>query len=183
MEDRSAVETLVLGVGNLLLSDEGAGLRVVERLVTTYQIPKEVQALDGGTLGLDLLHYLERAEGQPVDNLLVVDAVEMGEQPGALVRLEGDEVPSFLSVKMSPHQIGIPDMLFAAKLRDLYPPNVVLWGVQPGCLEIGLDLSPPVAAQVDVLVEKILDELAQWGHHLTPCPEADCTVGSTHQPG
>jgi hydrogenase maturation protease len=166
--DRSHVDTLVLGVGNLLLSDEGVGLRVVERLVTSYQIPEEVQALDGGTLGLDLLHYLEVADGRPVENLLIVDAVEMGKEPGTLLRMEGDEIPSFLSIKMSPHQVGIPDMLFAAKLRDLYPPNVVLWGVQPGSLEVGLDLSPPVAAQIDVLVERVLEELARWGHQLLP---------------
>jgi len=170
--DRSHIDTLVLGVGNLLLSDEGVGLRVVERLVTSYQIPEEVQALDGGTLGLDLLHYLEVADGRPVENLLIVDAVEMDEEAGTLLRMEGDEVPSFLSIKMSPHQVGIPDMLFAAKLRDLYPPNVVLWGVQPGSLEVGLDLSPPVAAQVDVLLEKVLEELARWGYQLVPTPQA-----------
>jgi hydrogenase maturation protease len=172
-EQRTA-QTLVLGVGNLLLSDEGVGLRVVERLVTAYDIPDGVLTLDGGTLGLDLLYYLDG-----VENLLIVDAVEMGEKPGALVRLEGDEVPSFLSVKMSPHQIGVPDMLFAAKLRDLYPRNVVLWGVQPGSLEVGLELSPPVAAQVDVLVENILGELLRWGHRLSPCPEDGPTAKGT----
>jgi hydrogenase maturation protease len=52
--------------------------------------------------------------------------------------MEGDEIPSFLSIKMSPHQVGIPDMLFAAKLKDLYPRNVVLWGIQPAILDIGL---------------------------------------------
>jgi hydrogenase maturation protease len=164
--DHSPAKTLILGVGNLLLSDEGVGLRVVERLVVMYDLPEEVQALDGGTLGLDLLYYLEGADGLPVENLLIVDAVQMGKEPGTLLRLEGDEVPSFLSIKISPHQVGIPDMLFAAKLKDLYPRNVVLWGIQPGTLEVGLDLSPPVAAQVDVLVEKILEELAHWG---SPC--------------
>lgn len=166
IEQPAAPRTLVLGVGNLLLSDEGAGLRVVEQLVTTYELPKEVQALDGGTLGLDLLHYLEG-----VDNLLIIDAVEMGEDPGAIIRLEGEKVPSFLSMKMSPHQIGIPDMLFAAKLRDIYPRNVVLWGIQPGSLETGLDLTPPVAEQVDVLVEKSVEQLVRWGHHLKQADE------------
>jgi hydrogenase maturation protease len=161
--DQPVTRTLILGVGNLLLSDEGAGLRVVEKLATTYELPERVQTLDGGTLGLDLLYYLEG-----VENLLIIDAVEMGKEPGTLLRLEGDEVPSFLSVKISPHQIGIPDMLFAAKLRDLYPRNVVLWGVQPGVLETGLELSPLVAAQVDVLVSEIVEELARWGDHLTP---------------
>jgi hydrogenase maturation protease len=92
-------------------------------------------------------------------------------------------VPSFLSIKMSPHQIGIPDMLFAAKLRDLYPRNVVLWGVQPGTLEVGLDLSPQVAATVDVLLEKVLEELAQWGHLLAPSAhEVSQPVENASQP-
>lgn len=164
--DKTTVNALVLGVGNLLLCDEGAGLRVVERLVTTYDLPEEVIALDGGTLGLDLLHYLEG-----IENLLIVDAVEMGKEPGTLLRMEGDEIPSFLSVKMSPHQIGIPDMLFAAKLRDLYPRNVVLWGIQPGSLEVGLELSAPVAAQVDVLVGKVVEQLRRWGYRVTPAAE------------
>jgi len=163
MLDRPSARTLILGVGNLLVSDEGVGLHVLERLVAIYELPEGVQTLDGGTLGLDLLYCLEG-----VENLLIVDAVEMGNEPGTLLRLEGDKVPSFLSVKISPHQIGIPDMLFAAKLKNLYPRNVVLWGVQPGALETGLDLSPPVAAQVDVLVEKAVEELARWGEHLTP---------------
>jgi hydrogenase maturation protease len=166
--DKPPIRTLILGVGNLLLSDEGVGLRVVERLVQTYELPQEVQALDGGTLGLDLLYYLEGEDGRPVDNLLIVDAIEMKKEPGTLSRLEGDEVPSFLSIKISPHQVGIPDMLFAAKLKDLYPRNVVLWGVQPGVLDAGLELSPPVAAQVDVLVENVVKELARWGDVLTP---------------
>jgi hydrogenase maturation protease len=150
---QSAVKTLVLGAGNLLLSDEGAGLRVVEQLVTTYDLPEEVMALDGGTLGLYLLHDLEG-----VDDLLIVDAVEMGEEPGTLLRMEGEELPSFPFLKMSPHQIGIPDMLFAARLRDIYPRHVVLWGIQPAYLDVGLELSPPVAAQIDVLVTKVLEQ-------------------------
>lgn len=163
MEERSNATTLILGVGNLLISDEGVGLRILERLAEEYELPEEVQTLDGGTLGLDLLYYLEG-----IENLLIFDAVEMGEEPGSLIRLEGDEVPSFLSVKVSPHQIGIPDMLFAAKLRDLYPQELVLWGVQPGTLEMSLELSPPVAAQVDVVVEKAVEELTRWG--VPPAP-------------
>ena len=151
----------MLGVGNLLLSDDGVGVHTIRRLQEVAQLSEEVQVLDGGTMGLDLLYYLEG-----VSHLLIVDAVEMGEEPGTVVRLEGDEVPSFLSIKMSPHQIGIPDMLFAAKLKDLYPPNLVLWGVQPAALDVGLELSPVVAAQVDALVSKVVEQLVLWGEQL-----------------
>lgn len=154
-------ETLILGAGNLLLSDDGVGIHTIRRLQETVEVPEEIRVLDGGTLGLDLLHYLEG-----VSHLLIVDAMETGQPPGTLRRLAGEEVPAYLSVKMSPHQIGLPDMLFAAKLRDLYPDEVVIWGVQPATTEVGLELSPQVAAQLDLLIERILGELARWGFQM-----------------
>ncbi|MEW5938578.1 MAG: HyaD/HybD family hydrogenase maturation endopeptidase [Chloroflexota bacterium] len=159
MTEPTKIQTLVLGVGNTLMSDEGIGVRVVERLVRNYEIPEEVQVLDGGTLGMDLLYYLEG-----VPNLLIVDAIQANREPGCLLRLVNDEVPAFLSMKMSPHQIGVPDMLATAKLRGTLPPNIVLWGVQPDTIEIGLELSPTLAALADALVEKVIVELKQWGH-------------------
>lgn len=152
-------KTVVLGVGNLLMRDEGVGVHVVNRLVQNYEIPEGVLVLDGGTLGLDLLYYLEG-----IEHLLMVDAVEMGGAPGSLLRLEDDDVPNFLSIRISPHEIGIPDMLFAAKLKGIYPPKVVLWGVQPERIEIGTDLSPTVTPEVDTLVFKIIEQLEQWGY-------------------
>lgn len=153
------VQTLILGVGNLLMSDEGVGVHVIQRLVGAYQLPKQVQVLDGGTLGMDLLYYLEG-----IKNLLLIDAVEARQEPGTLIRLEGEEVPAFLSIKISPHQLGVPDMLAAAKLKDVYPQNIVLWGVQPERLELGLDLSPKVESQVNIIIENILSQLQVWGH-------------------
>ena len=155
-------DPLILGAGNLLLSDDGVGVHAIRRLQETIEVPEEIQVIDGGTLGLDLLHYLEG-----VSHLLIVDAMEMGQPPGTFRRLVGDEVPAYLSIKMSPHQIGLPDMLFAAKLRDLYPDEVIIWGVQPATTEVGLELSPQVAAQLDLLVERILGELARWGFELS----------------
>ena len=152
---------MIIGVGNLLLSDEGVGIHVAQRLLQDYNLPEEILVLDGGTLGLDLLYYLEG-----IENLLIIDAVLMNDEPGSLIRMVNEEVPSYLSFKMSPHHIGIPDMLFAAKLKGIYPPNVVLWGVQPGQVDLGLDLSDPVSAQVDNLINHITDELNQWGYTL-----------------
>ena len=163
MAEPNKVQTLVLGVGNTLLSDEGVGVHVVERLVKLYIIPEEVQVLDGGTLGMDLLYYLDG-----VENLLLVDAVEANREPGALVRLSGDEVPAFLSIKISPHQLGVPDMLAAAKLKGSFPQNIVLWGVQPASLEVGLELSETIAPLMDTLIAKVVSELRHWGHVLSP---------------
>jgi hydrogenase maturation protease len=154
----SEAEILILGVGNLLLADEGVGIQTIERLQMEYEIPPGVKLLDGGTMGLDLLYHLEG-----VRRLLLVDAVETGQKPGTLLRLEGEEVPTFFALKMSPHEVGVPDMLSAAKLTDCYPEEVVLWGVQPGSLETSLELSPAVAAQVGPLIAKITQELERWG--------------------
>jgi hydrogenase maturation protease len=159
MFDKPAFKTLVLGVGNKLLSDEGVGVHVVERLAAGYVIPEEVQLLDGGTLGMDLLYYLEG-----IDNLLLVDAVETHKDPGTLIRLEGEEVPAFLSLKISPHQLGVPDMLAAARFKDLYPKRLVLWGIQPELLDIGLDLSPLIESQMDILIGNVVEQLRAWGH-------------------
>jgi hydrogenase maturation protease len=154
-------ETLVLGLGNILLGDEGVGVRAVERLLERYDFPvgEEVRVMDGGTLGLDLLPYVEDAS-----RLLVLDAVRAGEPPGTLVRLTDREVPVYLDAAMvSPHQQGLHDLLAVAALRGHLPGEVVFWGVQIENLGVGLELSPAVAAQVDVLVDKALGELARWG--------------------
>ena len=150
--------TLVLGLGNILLGDEGVGVRVIERLQTLYTFPEETQVMDGGTLALDLLPYVE-----DTDRLLVVDAVDMRAEPGTVVRISNEEVPTFLSIKVSPHQMGLADILSAARLLGHYPEDLVLWGVQPGKIEATLELSPPVAAQVDVLADKVLADLSRWG--------------------
>jgi len=163
MFERPAFKTLVLGVGNKLMSDEGVGVHVIERLAAGYVMPEEIQILDGGTLGMDLLYYLEG-----VDNLLLVDAVETHKEPGTIIRLEGEEVPTFLSMKLSPHQIGVPDMLVAAKLKDVYPKRIILWGIQPELLEIGLDLSPLIESKMDTLVKNMVEDLKGWGHIFEP---------------
>lgn len=151
--------TLVLGLGNILLGDEGVGVRVVERLLERYKFPEGVLVMDGGTLGLDLLPYVEDAS-----RLLVVDAAQARKPPGTLIRLTGKEIPAFLDAsKVSPHQEGLQDLLAVAMLKGYLPEEVVFWGVQVGTLGVSLELSPAVAGQVDVLVEKVLAELADWG--------------------
>lgn len=152
------MKTLVLGVGNILLSDEGVGVHAVRLLRERYRFPQEVEILDGGTLGLDLLPYVEEA-----DRLLIVDAVQMDAPPGTVARLEGAEVSAVLGLKYSPHQVGLSDLLGAARLLGRAPAEVVLWGVQPASLEVGLELSPTVAAQVEVLLQNVLAELQRWG--------------------
>jgi len=149
---------LVLGLGNILLQDEGVGVRALEHLTNRYRLPAEVQAVDGGVLGLDLLPYLEQA-----DALLVMDAVETGQPPGSLVRLEGASIPAALALKMSVHQVGLQELLATSRLRGTLPSRVALWGIVPASMEWGLALSPAVAARLDDLVEAVVRELRDWG--------------------
>ena len=149
---------LVLGVGNILMQDEGIGVRALEWLQAHYVLP-EVEMIDGGTMGLDLLHYLEG-----VDHLLILDAVEAGKAPGDITVLTDDDVPALLSMKISPHQIGVQDLLATAQLMGYIPPEVVILGVQPAQLSVGLEMSPGVTAQVEPLAHLALSQLEKWGY-------------------
>lgn len=149
---------LVLGLGNILLRDEGLGVRLVQRLQARHTFPENVELLDGGTLGLDLLPYLKG-----VVCLILVDAVDMGTSPGTVVRWQDEDIPASLSVKMSPHQIGLADLLAAASLTGDLPKRVVLWGMQPGVIEPGLELTPEVEAAMPELEAGVLGVLRAWG--------------------
>src|SRR3989304_2195530 len=140
--------TVILGVGNLLLTDDGVGIHAIQKLQTGYTLPAGVQVVDGGACGLDLLQCLEG-----VDNLIIIDAAKLGKAPGSIVRLEGDQVPAYLALKTSPHEIGLPELLFTARLTDIYPERVVVFGVQPESIETHIGLTPAVAARLDELVD------------------------------
>lgn len=149
---------LILGLGNAVMTDDAFGSRMVELLQAKLRFPPEVSILDGGTLGLDLLPRLEG-----VDRLLIIDALEMDAEPGEVFRLEGEEVPRAFATKLSVHQMGVQDLLAVAELQGHLPSELVVWGVQPGTVEMGLNLSPPVAAAMDKLMAGILEELRCWG--------------------
>lgn len=149
---------LILGIGNLVMTDDGVGVQVVQRLQREYRFPAQVDIMDGGTLGLDILPRLEG-----IERLIVVDAVETGQAPGTCVRLSGDEIPVALETKISPHQMGLKDLLSVAMLMGHAPREMVLVGVQPGSIEMGTELTCDVAAKVEYMVDNVLNELRNWG--------------------
>lgn len=153
---------LVLGLGNILLQDEGLGVRTLERLTAAFHFPEEVQAVDGGVMGLDLLPYLEN-----ITALLIIDAVQTGQPAGTLVRFEGDEIRAVLSLKMSMHQVGLQELLAVSRFQGILPPRVVLWGMEPASLEPGLELSPEIAGRLDDLVAAVIQELHDWDVSVT----------------
>lgn len=156
--NRMPPHILVLGLGNMLLRDEGAGIYAIDRLVAKYRLPAEVETMDGGTLGLFLLPYLDG-----VTDLLIIDCVLTDRPPGTLVRLEGEAIPATLSMKMSVHQVGLQELLVASRLQGSPPARVVVWGIEPDLVEPGLEVSPVVAAQLDTLVDAVAQELRDWG--------------------
>lgn len=160
---------LVLGVGNILIQDEGIGVHALEWLQTHCVCPN-VQMVDGGTMGLNLLHYLEG-----IDHLLILDAIQAHRQPGSIITLRGNAVPTFLGMKISPHQIGVHDLLAVAQLKGSTPPEVVILGVQPQNLNVGLDMSPAVATQVKPLARRGLAQLKEWGYRPAAVPAVPAT--------
>ena len=166
------MNVLVLGVGNVLLSDEGVGVRVVEALAERFHIPEGVDVLDGGTSGMDMLDMIGDR-----DHLILVDAVKSAGGPGSIVRLSGDEVPAFFRTKISPHQLGISDLLAALRLLERAPKGITLIGIEPQDLRTALDLSPAIAAKVDTMVNMVVAELSSLGFTVPPKPSAEFTSG------
>ena len=144
----------VLGVGNLIMGDEGAGVHCVQRLLADQALPAGVAAIDGGTSTHELLEDLE-----DLDLLVIVDAVATGGPPGSLCRLEGDAIPSAFSNKLSPHQHGINDLLATLRLVDRAPARVVLHGVTPARIALGMELSPQVLAALPDLCARVVAEV------------------------
>lgn len=163
---------VVLGMGNLLRRDEGLGIRALQRLDALYALPPTVQLVDGGTLGLELLSYLEDAE-----RALVLDAALSDASPGTLVQISGDDVPAYFSMRTSPHEIALPDLLAIAKLRGTTPLELVLVGMHPASIELGWDLSEIVASRLDDMVASVAAVLYQWGITLEPRNRTDEEAG------
>jgi hydrogenase maturation protease len=157
MSDR--IPVLVLGLGNVVCTDDGAGIAAIHKLIREYELPEGVLAIDGGTLGLSLLPLVDSA-----DQVILVDAVNAEAPPGTLVRIEGDEVAPAVYERLSPHQIGVADLLAGASLLDRYPERVVILGVVPDSIELGLERTPPVEASIPGLVERVVQELAALGY-------------------
>ncbi len=133
-------------------------MKVIDTLSSRYRFLGEVKLIDGGTLGLDLLPHLEE-----IDTLLIVDALDMRDQPGSIFRIAGKDVPRAFASKLSVHQMGLQDLLAVAELQGHVPKNLVVWGVQPESIEMGTELTATVAAAVDPVAAKVLEELNSWG--------------------
>lgn len=159
---------LILGVGNLLLSDEAVGVRVVEELEREYRFAPGIELLDGGTAGMELLEAMASR-----DHIIVVDAVLSGNPPGAVVTLRDEEIPALFGRKISPHQLGLADVLSALQLTGESPRRLTLIGIEPGSLEPRIGLTPVVAAAMVEAKERVLTLLMQMGLEAQPRTEQE----------
>ncbi len=147
----------LIGIGNILLSDEGVGVHVVRAIREKYIFSPEIEIIDGGTLGLDLLPYFER-----FDKVLIVDAVNFSKEPGYVGIIEDNEIPAVLHTKLSVHHIGLADTLVAAKLMDMKLSKVSLVGIQPQSLDFRLEMTDTVSSKINTLIDLTLKKLKEW---------------------
>lgn len=151
--------TVVIGLGNPLMGDDGLGLIALERLRSEYTIPPDVELVDGGTWGMNLLPVIEDA-----GRVIMIDAIDVAATPGTPVRLERARLPRYLATKISPHQVDLRDVLGLAELRGTLPNDTIALGLQPLRVAFGEGLSDVVRLGVDDLVALVVQELADRGH-------------------
>lgn len=149
---------LVLGIGNILLSDEGVGPHVVGRLADEYLVPDNVEVIDGGTSGMDLLDLVTS-----VDALVIVDCARLDGGPGTVCEIVGEGVPAFFQTRISPHQIGLSDLLAAAALLDALPRQMALIAIAPENMELGLELSATGRNAAERALCLLVARLGSWG--------------------
>jgi hydrogenase maturation protease len=157
------MDILILGLGNILLRDEGVGVHAVNALAARYALPEGVEALDGGTSGMDLL---DTVAGR--GRLIVCDAIQSDAAPGSAMRIDGSEIAAFFATRVSPHQLGLCDMLANLSLMGEKPEQVTIVGIVPGDLSLGTELSHAGRRGMENGIALVLEELAALDVRLAP---------------
>ncbi|MGE4560571.1 MAG: HyaD/HybD family hydrogenase maturation endopeptidase [Desulfobulbus sp.] len=147
----------IMGLGNLLLGDEGFGVHCIRFLEEQYQLPENVQVIDGGTGGILLAPFIEQ-----YDQLYVIDVVDIEDAPGSVHCFNDTDVRSGgIQTRMSPHQIGMLEILDICRIRGRVPQQVQFITVVPECLDTGMDLSPLLAGRINDVLEILLQMLGR----------------------
>ena len=144
---------LILGLGNILLGDEGVGVRVIEQLLT-HPLPEEIEVIDGGTAGYELINFFEGKE-----KVIIVDAVKTDDTPGSVYKMDLSVVQEDETVQLSLHQIGLKNVFKMASLMDLNP-EVTLVGIVPkNYQDYNIGLSDEVENAIPLAIETVLKEI------------------------
>ena len=152
------MKILVMGVGNILLTDEGIGVRTIEALEQDYDFADNIEVVDGGTAGMELLEIMANK-----DHVILVDAVNTGADKGTVVSLFDDQVPALFRSRISPHQLGISDLLGVMSLTGEIPKHFSLFGVVPFSIDTGIELSEQMTPIKQELVELVVNKLTELG--------------------
>lgn len=135
-------------------------MRVIRYLEQNFLFPEGVKLIDGGVMGLNLLPLLT-----DVQHLILVDAIDCDADPGTIIRMEEDQLPANVGLKLSIHELGLSDLLALLELQGMRPNSITLWGIKPEKLDTGLELSKVVCSQVSTLAKNIIAELRNHGVH------------------
>lgn len=151
------MSALVLGLGNILLSDEGIGVHTVKKIREEWSFLPDVEIIDGGTLGLDLLPYFEK-----YSRILIIDAVDFKKEAGYIGIVKGADILKSFSKKLSVHHIGLSDILFACQLIGIKPTDVIIIGIQPKSIDMGLQLTNEISSKIPELIKIAIENLENW---------------------
>lgn len=152
-------KVVIIGVGNILLKDEGIGIHATEHLKRLYDFPSNVEIVDGGVGGLNLLPYMERAE-----NLIIIDAVQANAEPGAIFRFTPKDISTKVKYKTSLHEMGLQEVFAIANATGKRCPKTVIIGIQPKDISsYGMELTAEVEAKLPDILNMVVSELKGIG--------------------
>lgn len=158
MSPKISAHILVLGLGNILLQDEGVGVHIVRKLENDYRFDPHIDIVDGGTMGMDLIPYFDHRK-----RVIIIDVVNFGKMPGYVQKLKDHEILTTITTKLSEHQSGLRDILSTLKLMEIEPDKIILFGIQPRSVDMGLKLSSDLQPAIEKVLTLILNTLNNWG--------------------
>jgi hydrogenase maturation protease len=157
-DDVYSPEIMILGIGSILFSDDGFGIRVAQKIEKEYEFPDDVLVVDGGVLGINLLGVISKPK-----HLIVVDTMRNQGKPGDLYRLEGEAIPERIRAKNSLHQVDFLEALTLCQALDNVPKTVII-GIEPEDIQtLSLVLTPTLQAKVETVILMVLSELDRIG--------------------
>ena len=140
------------------MGDEGVGIHALTTLQETYTFSPNINFIDGGTIGIDLIPYFEECK-----KMIIIDAVDSQKESGFIVTLHNEEIHCRFNTKLSLHHAGLSDVLSIIKLQEIEAPDIVLIGVQPEKVELGLELSDTIESKMENIISIIINKLGEWG--------------------
>jgi hydrogenase maturation protease len=147
----------VMGIGNILMQDEGIGVHIIREL-GKYNFNPHIALIDGGNMGMDLLPFFDE-----YNRMIIVDAVDFEKKPGFIDTIENDDILTLFTTKMSLHHLGLKDVLSYAKLLDQTPQDLCLIGVQPEKIEMEMEMSEIINSKRSEMTNMVLQKLETWG--------------------